>query len=243
MGTEDKMSHMLSIRVALRTLPVAVVFAASFALSGCGGYNDAGLANSEPEYRHPIAVDQDVQTLTVAAPRDKSGLSDEDRHAVAAFATGYKDRGHGALTVSTPSGSPNTTTAMNILVDVRDALAEKGIAPNAVNYTPYRASAANTDAPIILSYKRYVATPSACGDWSSDYADDPTNNTPPNFGCASQNNLAVLVADPADLVTPRDSTPRDGARSAVVLGKYRQGQITATERSANDSAAVSEVGK
>ncbi|MFZ2467081.1 MAG: CpaD family pilus assembly protein [Parvibaculum sedimenti] len=234
------MSHMPSFRIALRLLPVAL----AFSVAGCaGGFNGAEMANQEPEYRHPISVDRDVPTLTVPAPRAKSGLTDQERREVAAFAAAYKERGHGALTVSTPSGSANTTTAMNVLVDIRDTLSDKGVATDAVSYTSYRASAANADAPIILSYSRYVATPSACGDWSTNYAYDPANVAPPNFGCASQNNLAVLVADPGDFVTPRDSTPRDAQRSTEVLSKYRKGEITATKRDEHDSAAVSEVSK
>lgn len=234
------MSHMPSFHVVRRLLPVAI----ALSVAGCaGGFNGAEMANQEPEYRHPISVDRDVPTLTVAAPRAKSGLTDEERREVAAFAAAYKERGHGSLTVSTPSGSANTTTAMNVLVDIRDTLSDKGVSTDTVNYTSYRASAANADAPIILSYNRYVATPSACGDWSTNYANDPANGTPPNFGCASQNNLAVLVADPGDLVTPRDMTPRDAQRSTEVLSKYRKGEITATKRDQNDSAAVSEVNK
>jgi len=240
METEDRMRKNLSI---FRLLPRAPGLALSLALAGCGGFNGAEMANDDPSYRHPIAVEQDVPTLTVSAPRDKSALTDDERRAVSAFAAAYKERGHGALTVSTPSGSPNTTTAMNVLVDIRDTLSEKGVPADAVSYTPYRASGADANAPIILSYKRYVATPSACGDWSTDYAFDPKNGTPPNFGCASQNNLAVLVADPADLVTPRGSTPRDAQRSTAVFEKYRQGEITATKRDEHDSAAVSEVNK
>ncbi|WP_185680888.1 CpaD family pilus assembly protein [Parvibaculum sedimenti] len=234
------MSHVLSFRIARHLLPVAI----ALSVTGCGGgFNGAEMAYQEPEYRHPISVDRDVPTLSVPAPRSKSALTDQERRDVASFAVAYKERGHGALTVSTPSGSANTTTAMNVLVDIRDTLSDKGVSTDAVNYTSYAASASSADAPIILSYNRYVAKPSACGDWSSDYADDPTNGSPPNFGCASQNNLAVLVADPGDLVTPRDSTPRDAQRSTEVLGKYRQGEITATKRDGQDSAAVSEVSK
>ncbi|MEN6542354.1 CpaD family pilus assembly protein [Parvibaculum sp.] len=234
------MSHMLSFRIVRHVLPAAI----ALSVAGCaGGFNGAEMAYQEAEYRHPISVDRDVPTLSVPAPRSKAGLTDQERHDVAAFAAAYKERGHGALTVSTPSGSANTTTAMNVLVDIRDTLSDKGVSADAVSYTSYRASASSAEAPIILSYNRYVATPSACGDWSTDYANDPANGVPPNFGCASQNNLAVLVADPGDLVAPRDMTPRDAQRSTEVLRKYRKGEVTATKRDEHDSAAVSEVSK
>ena len=236
MGTEDKMSrNLLTYRL--------LALAATLTLAGCGGFNGAGQAYDGPSQTYPIAVNADMQTLNIAAPRTKSALTDDERAAIAAFADGYKARGHGPLTVSPPSGSANAASAMNILVDVRDALADKGVGASSISYSPYKASAGDQDAPLILSYKRYVATSSPCGDWSVDYANDPSNATTPNFGCASQHNLAALVADPADLVTPRTMTPSDANRRAFVLDKYRKGEITATQRDAHDSAAVSEVSK
>lgn len=237
MATENDMHRSLFNLSARLLAPLAF----TLALAGCGGFNGANEAYDSPADNHPIAVSADMQTLSVPAPRAKSGLTDDERHAVAAFAAAYKERGHGALTVSTPSGSANTTSAMNMLVDVRDILTEEGIPAGMIGYKPYQPSGTDTQPPLILSYKRYVATPSPCGDWSLDYAKDPANGVPPNFGCASQNNLAVLVADPADLVTPRAMMPSDANRRTTVFDKYRKGEVTAAERSSDESAAVSEI--
>jgi pilus assembly protein CpaD len=224
-------------------LPSLAGLALALALAGCGGFNGEQDAELGVSYRHPIAVTMNDTTLTIPAAREQSGLSDEDRKAISNFVAGYKERGHGPLTVSTPSGSPNTTTAMNVLVDVRDALSETGIPASSISYAPYTAAAKDGDAPVILTYKRYEAKASPCGDWSMDYAYDPANGLPPNFGCASQNNLAALVADPADLVQPRTMTAADAGRRQTVFEKYRKGEITATNRDDHDSAAVSEVNK
>lgn len=201
MGTENDMHNFLSARFLA---PLAL----AFALAGCGGFNGANEAYDSPADNHPIAVSADMQTLSVPASRAKNGLTDEERRAVAAFAAAYKERGHGALTVSAPSGSANTASAMNTLVEVRDILTEKGIPADRIGYTPYRPSGTDGEPPLILSYKRYVATPSPCGDWSLDYAKDPANGIPPNFGCASQNNLAAMIAEPADLVARRHGARR-----------------------------------
>lgn len=219
---------------------LALTLLASFTLTGCGGFNGAEEAQFDATYSHPISVQPDVPTLSIAA---SSSLSIEDRAALRGFVAAYKERGHGALTVATPSGSSNTAIAMNVLVDVRDALAQSGVPANRISYTPYRASVANQAAPIIVSYKQFVAVASPCGDWSDSYSYNPDNTPPKNFGCATQNNLAAMVADPADLVTPRVMTASDAARRGEVFTKYRKGEITATTRDDHDSAALSEVAK
>lgn len=135
---------------------------ASLALAGCGGFNGAEEADFGPAYNHPISVQPDVPTLKISAA---NALSVEDRAALNGFVAAYKERGHGALTVSTPSGSANTAIAMNVLVDVRDALAQSGVPATSIAYTPYRASGTDQTAPIVVSYKQFIAVASPCGDW------------------------------------------------------------------------------
>ena len=217
---------------------IALPLAAMLMLAGCGGFNGAEDAQYDASYTHPISVQPDVPTLKVAAT---GHLSNEDRQAIAIFAAAYKERGHGVLTVAAPSGSANSTIAMNVLVEVREMLARAGVPVDSVSYMPYRASGAAQSAPIIMSYKQYVASVAPCGDWSDNLAYDPSNGVPKNFGCATQTNLAAMIADPADLVTPRAMTPSDAQRRGEVFTKYRKGEITATARDQHDSAAVSEV--
>ncbi|MFT6460720.1 MAG: pilus assembly protein CpaD [Maricaulis maris] len=63
-----------------------------------------------------------------------------------------------------------------------------------------------------------------------------------NFGCALAVNLAAMVADPRDLVAPRDMEAGDTGRRQTVIEGYREGQSTASERSDYESGAVSRVG-
>ena len=225
----------LIVRNAARGIAVAL----AAGLAGCGGFNGIEDAQYDANYTHPISVETDVATLNVGVVAGQPGLAPSERSAIEAFAAAYRQRGHGPLTISTPSGSPNAGAAAVALSDVRDILAENGV--TSLAYTPYRASGADNGAPLILSFKHYVAKPTACGDWSMDYAFDPSNRLPPNHGCATQNNLAAMVADPADLAGPRTMTPADAGRRDTVLEKYRAGQPTATQRTEQDSGAVSEV--
>ena len=161
--------------------------------------------------------------------------------AIESFAAAWRQRGQGALTISTPSGSPNAGAATVALSDVRDLLNENGVGATDLAYTPYRASGGDASAPLILSFKHYVARPTACGNWTQDAGFDPSNGLMPNHGCATQNNLAAMVANPADLLGPRPMDPADPGRRNTVLEKYRAGEPTATARGAQDSGAVSEV--
>jgi len=215
-----------------------LAFAALLGLTGCfNGADDA----FDVARAHPITVEPEVVTLMIPTPHYKDGLTASDRAQIEGIAQAYKDRGHGPLTISSPSGSVDTGAALNIMSELREVLAEKGIPESRIDYTPYSASSADGTAPVIISFKRYVATASACGDWSEDLAFNPSNGYAPNYGCATQNNLAAMVADPADLIAPRTMTPSDASRRATVIGKYQRGEVTSSQKDTSDTATVSGV--
>ena len=82
--------------------------------------------------------------------------------------------------------------------------------------------------PIMVSpHGAYVA--SQCGQWPhdtgpSDMAMSGLNKPYWNFGCATQQNLAAMVARPNDLLTPRAEGQLDAARRQTSIGKYRRGE-------------------
>lgn len=212
-------------------------------LGACGGFNGREDALSTVQARHPISVDPQIVSLQIDAPRDKVALSVGDKAALSAFSQSYRARGHGLLTISAPSGSPNERTAVALVAQTRALLHESGL-PNAqVGYAAYRASSANDAAPLVLTYRRFVASASLCGNWSQNYGYNPDNAHTPNFGCATQNNLAALVADPADLVGPREWDPAYASRRDQVIDNYRTGEVTEAAQSDNASGNVSEVGE
>lgn len=225
-------------RIGWRPLFSALVM---LGLAGCGGFNGREEAHYTAEDMHPITVSKDVATLKLDATMDLGYLDDRQKMQVAAFARAYIERGHGQMLVSVPDRSLNKGAASDFLSDVSRVLADEGVNDDSVVYKPYQVAANQTSAPVVMKFNRYVAKASPCGDWSMDYSYNPKNVNPPNFGCATQNNLAAMIADPADLVHPRTMDPADAERRSVVLDKYRKGESTATQRSDSDSAAVSEV--
>jgi pilus assembly protein CpaD len=98
-------------------------------------------------------------------------------------------------------------------------------------------------AGVELNFIEYAAHTDECGDWSVNAGDTASNLPMPNFGCATQHNIAVQVADPRDLVAPRTMDQADAKRRAVITDKYQKGSVTAAEKTAEQSAAVADVNK
>lgn len=74
---------------------------------------------------------------------------------------------------------------------------------------------------IIVS--RHVLTPPACPNWSKRADDDFGNTLGSNFGCSTQTNLGLMVADPGDLLVGQTPGPADGELSAFRIESYRKG--------------------
>lgn len=217
-----------------------VLFASLAALAaGCAGaWNGPEKAMTVAE-EHPISVDSQIVTLTIDLDRSATELSSVDKSRLRAFADAYLVGGHGPLTITAPSGTSDDLDGQETASDIRKYLHEVGVDWASITGSTYRA-ADDRGTKIIVSYTHYVATPSACGVWKGLRARDYANLRSPNFGCATQNNLAAMVADPRDLVTPADSAPPDSAARIRGVNSYRAGEVTASEVDANIKAEVSE---
>lgn len=220
-----------------RCVQLTVAAVALLSLMACespiNGRGDALM----PRERFPITVSAEQAELAIPAPRAKTMLSRNEIAAIDDFFRRYRAIGHGPLTVSVP----NTQAANTLLAEIDGALIAAGLPAHGLSARSYE-PAEGDDAPEIrLSFTRYSATPSPCGKWNGSYAFAPTNEPTANFGCASQNNLAVMIQDPLDLIRPRTMDPADAGRRSVVLDNYRNGEPTGTERSDDEDGSVSEV--
>lgn len=214
---------------------------AALALTAC-----TAISNDERHYQtedtmHPIAVDPQTVVMEVTASLDDMDLSAIDRARVRNFASYYKDKGHGPITLTMPSGSLNTKRSVAVAASIRQELHDAGVPWASLPGASYRASGTRDDATILISFTRYVATASPCGVWTKDYTDNARALLTPNFGCATQNNLAALVADPRDLIMPADAAPADAARRADILEKYRSGAITSSEVDEQARGTISDI--
>ncbi|MBX9747723.1 MAG: CpaD family pilus assembly protein [Hyphomonadaceae bacterium] len=189
--------------------------------------------------QHRITVTQTAERIELPVSAGDVSLSPAAQAQLRAFAAGYLRYGHGALVLSAPSGSDNSDAASQVADDTRRALVEAGVSYAAVAGSTYDASGTGS-APIIVSFSRFEAQPAECAPlWEQDLAHQSNNQPWASFGCATMNNLAALVEDPADLLRPRAEDPRDSGRRGTVLDAYREGEQTHAERSSDERIQIS----
>jgi len=219
-----------------RSALLRLVFAvAALGLASCAmsakGPEDA----AEVGLRYPITVAPEMRTLRLPYGGPGAGLDQNMHGQLEAFVRDYLDHGNGVLTLSAPPGREAASR------EFADDVVAMGVARSrilvGVDDMP------QPGAEIRLSYVRYVAQTKPCGDWSENLGTTFANDPSPNFGCAVQQNVAAMVADPRDLVAPSAMAPEDAQRALTVLDKYRKGEATPSAKTDDQSGAVSEVNK
>src|SRR5262249_315657 len=93
----------------------------------------------------------------------------------------------------------------------------QGVPRSMISLASYSGGAS---APVQMSFQRKVAVTRECGDWSENLAMTYYNTLYPNNGCAMQNNIAALVANPADLQPPRAEGPSSAIARTAALQIY-----------------------
>ena len=79
------------------------------------------------------------------------------------------------------------------------------------------------------------AIPPNCPGWGMDVPPDWMNSPMPMLGCATARNLAAMIADPADLVNPKDSHTADATAAAASIQRYRRGEVYVPHTLKNES--------
>ncbi len=77
----------------------------------------------------------------------------------------------------------------------------------------------------VIDSVRYLVTLPPCPNWSKSPDGGFTNTPSSNFGCATADNLALMVASPADLVSGRALGPAAGEDAASAVARYENGEV------------------
>ncbi len=197
--------------------------------------------------RHPIVLKDGMRAVEVFLGRNRGGLTPPQRADVLAFAQLWRREATGGILIDVPRGSVTDHAAADSLREIHTIFAASGIPQNGVKIRSYTPSS-STLASIRLIYPKLVAEAGPCGLWPADLgpAADPAyaENRPHwNLGCATQRNLASMVANPTDLVQPRAETPAYSARRSVAIDKYRKGEMPSGIYTGYDAGKISDLGK
>jgi pilus assembly protein CpaD len=206
-----------------RTLVGGAALLALAAAAGCATSTPATPVDYDYRVRHPIMISEEPEVLDLRVGMNGPALSPEIETAIRNYVDEYRVHGTGAISIQAPVASANEIAASSTGRAVHYALVRAGVPQNLIQVVPYHVGDHSKVASLRLSYLRVKAVAPRCGVWPDASTANFRNAQMHNFGCASQQNLAAMVANPADLVWPQPMTPANGARRANVISDYQQG--------------------
>lgn len=213
-----------ALRLALAATAVAL-------LAGCANRDSVTVGSIPDDYRtrHPIVVSEKEQSVDVPVAATDRGVTITQRDAVEGFIANYDRSAAPPVTILTPYGSQNEIAANNVAQGLVHLLKKNGVPASRIAIAAYQADAAETAAPIRVSYVAMMAHTSKCGRWPDDLTKTSENKNYANFGCSYQNNLAAQIANPADLLGPRKPTSIDAGKRGVAIDKWQSTPGTWTQ--------------
>ena len=222
-----KTSHAMRARPTFYPhICLALLCALSLLLSGCAEMrrielerDAAAVGLGNPEARHPIGFTPKSEHLEVEVPPGAEGLSPNQQVDVYRFLRRYKREAAGRLVLTTPTGVRDQAALAKSLQEIQRQVAEAGIDYRILHGGRHDAGPGSTPT-IKLAYQRPVAVPPPCDDWTRDVGRNEERIPYPNWGCATQRNLALTVDNARDLGQPQGEDPRSSERRSVSWSAY-----------------------
>lgn len=182
------------------------------ALSGCNSpwfSDDYHPRLTDPARRHPIVMVAETATLDLSGSTVDKGGEARVFLETTRFVRNYRNEGRGPMNIAVPRGAGGNVSRR--VQNIRLVAYNNGVSPDRIR-TVVKPGSHGT---VTLSYDRIAAVGPSCGDWSEDVTRNKDNLPYPNFGCATQRNLAAMAANPMDLMYPAIETPRGSETRAA----------------------------
>jgi len=226
---------------SIKRLNASAALTALVLVAGCAAPRPAPMALAAPatpldQFQITTHERPDQVGLTV----HPEGVTPAQRDALAALVARWRDAGGGLVTVQAPNDAADATGAHAFADAAVSTLGVLGVPYEQIRVIGY--AGGRQGRPVVLaSFNTVIADVPNCGAIPWDNLTATRNNNVSNhFGCEVTANLAAQIAYPADIAGQVQTGPSDAARRAVVLGKYRAGAITASEKDEQASGSVSQ---
>ena len=193
-----------------RKLTSAIVLSLGLSVAGCAGLPTNGSLYSDKQ----AVVERTNYTFDVATNSSGLAISEQGRLNgwFEAMDLRYGDR----IAVDNPGNNPAVTNAVNELAG-RYGLIVSSTAPSTDGYLE------PGQARVVIT--RSTASVPGCPDWSAQADANILNATSPGYGCATNSNIAAMVADPEDLLEgKKGSTDTLISTSNKAIQTYRNAE-------------------
>lgn len=164
--------------------------AAALGLAGCAGVPGNRSMYSE----HQPVVEKVNYTLDLAT--GNGGLSFPEQQRLAGWFEQLDLRYGDRLSIEDPMQDPSTLGTIDALAGRHGVAVEAGV-PESTGFVE-----AGTTRVVISRSKAFVR---GCPDWRDRSDGNPVNGLSRNYGCATNSNLAAMVANPDHLIKGDDS--------------------------------------
>lgn len=222
------MSHTL-----IRGLAVVSLAALVAACATPPGFDKKALTPTQ-HYAAKVTSQPEEVRLAVHA----QGISPRQAEALEKFVAYWRDDEGGMIGIQAPQDGVEPGAAYRMSESARGFLISKGVPADQIEVVGY-APDNDPNPPLLVGYLRYKAEIPECGKKWTSITSSWKNDVQPNFGCSVTANMASQIANPADLLGPREMTPQDASRRQFVLDKYRKGEVTSASKDDQADGAVS----
>jgi pilus assembly protein CpaD len=220
----------------VKTTRLAAAAALALLTAGCATHDSVKVGSIPDDYRtnHPIVIGERDKTIDLPVGAADRGMTRLHKVAVDGFIADYDRKAAPVVGIMVPHGSGNQAAASAVAADIVTRLRRSGVPEGRILHQPYDAARYGDAAPIRLSFAEMRASTGPCGRWPADMMQNSENKHWANFGCSYQNNLAAQIANPADLLGPRQPGDIDAQNRSNAIDQYRAREIAPEMRSSRE---------
>ncbi len=193
----------------MKKIATWTVLALATSLAGCTG---AAFSNRTLESVHQPVVRNNIYQFDVAASNGELPPSEQGRLQGWFDTMGIRYGDRIAIEDSSLYGATSAQATVRSMVE-RRGLMLNAEAPVTTGAVP--------EGHLRIVVTRASASVPGCPNWDSKSSINPVNATSSNYGCATNSNLAAMVADPNDLIKGTNDTGHDPSAATRAIQTYR----------------------